>query len=232
MGEFHDDRFPGENEAYRVARDRLLAAEQDLRQRIEEVAELRRNLPPGGALKEDYVFDEGPADLAERENLRQTRFSELFADGKDSLVLYGFMYAPGGEPCPMCTAFLDSLNGASPHITDRVNLAVIAKAPIATIRDWARDRGWTSLRLLSSGGNSYNRDYIAERPDGSQLGVMNVFRRGADGIRHSYNSEMLYAAAAPGQHPRHMDLLWPLWNVFDLTADGRGTDWFPRPSYG
>ena len=27
-------------------------------------------------------------------------------------------------------------------------------------------------------------------------------------------------------HPRHNDLLWPLWAYFDLTPEGRG-DWFP-----
>ncbi len=233
MGRHHDDAFPGESEAYRAARDALLEAEQDLRQRVEEVAALRRALPVGGALKEDYVFQEGAADLADSETVRETRFSELFADGKDSLLLYSFMYVPGGDPCPMCTAFLDSLDGAAPHVADRVNLAVAAKAPVAAIRDWARGRGWGNLRLLSSGGTGYNADYIAERPDGTQLGVMNVFRRTADGIHHSHGSEMIYAGTAgDGQHPRHMDLIWPLWNLFDLTPDGRGTDWFPKTRYG
>jgi predicted dithiol-disulfide oxidoreductase (DUF899 family) len=232
MGKFHDDRFPGESEAYREARDELLVAEQALRRRVEEVAELRRRLPAGGRLKEDYVFEEGAADLADRDSVSETRFSSLFADGKQSLVIYSFMYAPGGDPCPMCTAFLDSLNGNAPHICDRINLAVIAKAPIGAIREWARGREWRNLRLLSSGGTTYNTDYITERPDGSQLPIINVFRQTDDGIHHTYNTEMIYAGAAEGQHPRHVDLVWPLWNVFDLTPDGRGADWFPKTSYG
>ena len=32
-------------------------------------------------------------------------------------------------------------------------------------------------------------------------------------------------------HARHIDLLWPLWNVLDLTPEGRGTDWYPKLSY-
>jgi predicted dithiol-disulfide oxidoreductase (DUF899 family) len=204
MGQFHEHRFPGESDGYREARDKLLAAETDLRRRIEAVAELRRSLPPGG-VAEDYVFEEGAADLSDRETVTRTKLSEL--------------------------AFLDGLNGSARHIGARANLAVVAKAPIGTIRDWARQRDWSNLRLLSSGGNSYNRDYLAETPDGAQWPLMNVFRKADGAIRHTYGTELFYAAPEPGQHPRHVDLLWPLWNVFDLTPDGRGTDWFPQVSY-
>ncbi len=157
--------------------------------------------------------------------------SGLFAPGKNSLVVYGFMYAPGGDPCPMCSAFLDSLNGNAVHIAQRVNLAVVAKAPIGTIRDWARARGWNNLRLLSSGGNSFNADYLAEAPNGSQWPIVNVFHKDDDGIHHRYASELFYASPEEGQHPRHVDLLWPLWNILDLTPDGRGTDWYPQVAY-
>ena len=231
MGQFHEHRYPGESDAYREARDRLLSAERELRRKVEEVAALRRELPVGGAVKQDYVFEEGAADLSDTRSVRQTRLSELFAPGRDSLVLYSFMYAPGGKACPMCTAFLDSLNGSAKHISQRVNLAVVAKAPIGTIRDFAAARGWTDLRLLSSGGNTYNADYFAETPDGNQWPLVNVFRRDADGIHHTYASELFFTSAEDGQHPRHIDILWPLWNVFDLTPDGRGTDCFPQTAY-
>ena len=67
--------------------------------------------------------------------------SALFEDGKDSLVVYSFMYAPEAEtPCPACTSLLDGLNGAALHIGQRVNLAVVAKSPVRRIRDWARQR--------------------------------------------------------------------------------------------
>jgi predicted dithiol-disulfide oxidoreductase (DUF899 family) len=51
-------RFPGESREYREARSRLLAAEIELRRMIERVAMQRRALPPGGAVPEDYVFEE------------------------------------------------------------------------------------------------------------------------------------------------------------------------------
>ena len=232
MGQFHDKHYPGEPAAYRAARDALLASEIELRRQVETVAAQRRQLPPGGPVKQDYVFAEGAADLTDRDTVRQTRLSELFEDGKDSLAIYSFMYAPDAEtPCPMCTALLDSLNGNAPHIARRMNLAVVAKAPIAKIRDWAAARGWHNLRLLSSGANSYNADYFAETPDGNQIPPLNLFARTAQGIVHAYATEMLYAPANGGQ-PRHMDMMWPLWNMLDLTPGGRGADWYPSYTYG
>ena len=197
---------------------------------------MKRSLPRGGRLKEDYVFDEGGAGTPDRESsdldtVRQTRFSELFAEGKDSLVVYSFMYPQAGTPCPICTAMLDGLDGNAQHIAQRVNLAVVAKAPIRTIREWGLARGWRNLRLLSSAHNTYNADYFAETPDGNQWPALNVFHKTGDGIRHFYNTELLYTPPEEGQDPRHVDLIWPLWNVFDLTPDGRGTTWYPSVSY-
>ena len=129
----------------------------------------------------------------------------------------------------MCTCFLDGLDGYVPHITQRVNLAIAAKSPIGRIREWAAQRGWEHLRLLSSGKNGYNADYFAETAEGQQMPVCNVFNRTATGIHHFYSSEMLYVPV--DGHPRHVDLLWPIWNFFDLTPEGRGTDWMAQLYY-
>lgn len=232
MGKFHEKRFPGESKTYRAARNKLLEAEMKLRKQLEEVAALRRQLPRGGKVKEDYLFEEGAPDLSDQSTVRQTRLSELFEAGKNSLIIYSFMFAPESEkPCPMCTSVLDGLNGSALHVGDRVNLAVVAKAPIQKIRDWARGRGWRNLRLLSSGKNTYNRDYFAEGDEWGQMPAINVFHKAKEGICHFYNAELLYAPSAKGQHPRHADLIWPLWNLFDLTPEGRGTDWYPKFSY-
>ncbi len=232
MGKFHSKEFPGEGETYRGARDELLEAEMKLRKHLEEVAALRRQLPRGGKVKEDYLFEEGAPDLSDQSIVRQTKLSELFEAGKNSLIIYSFMFAPDSEkPCPMCTSVLDSLNGSGLHVRDRVNFAVVAKAPVHKIRDWARGRGWKNLRLLSSGKNTYNRDYFAEGDQGGQMPAINVFQKSEEGIYHFYNAELFYVPAEKGQHPRHADLIWPLWNLFDLTPDGRGTDWYPRYSY-
>ena len=225
-------RFPGESASYRAARDELLAAERDLRKQVEQVAQLRRKLPLGGELPEDYAFEEGAANLADITAVVSVKLSDLFRKGIDTLALYNFMYGPEmKQACPMCTSFLDSLNGTAPHAGQRLNLAVVAKSPIGRIREFARGRGWHNLRLLSSARNTYNRDYHGETADGGQLPVFNIFVRRDGKIYHSYSTELVFAPPEPGQNERHIDMMWPLWNLLDLTPEGRGADWYPRLSY-
>jgi len=214
-------KFPNESKAYRSARNKLLRAEIALRKKTEAVAALRRKLPAGGEVAQDYVFDSEKGPL---------RLSQLFERG-DTLVAYSFMYSPKMvKACPMCTSMLDGLNGNAQHIAQRTNLVVIAKSPLARIREYARGRGWSNLRLLSSENNSYNRDYFGESADGSQMPILNVFRKGKT-IRHCYATELLFAKSAPGQNARHVDPLWPLWNLLDFTPEGRGSDWYPKLEY-
>jgi predicted dithiol-disulfide oxidoreductase (DUF899 family) len=219
-------RFPNEPDEYRAARDALTRAETELTRRAEEVAALRRSLPIGGTVPEDYVFTEGPADLAADGPTRQVRLSELFGD-HEALLLYSFMYGPDMQrPCQMCTSLLDGLDGAAPDVQERAGFAVVAKSPIDRLRQYARERGWVNLRLVSSAGTSYNRDYHGENDEG-QVSRMNVFTRGGGEIRHFWASEQ--SEAFPGQEPRHVDAVWPLWNLLDLTPGGRG-DWHPAYS--
>ena len=229
----HSVRFPNEDSRYREARNALLEAEMALRKNMENVAALRRQLPLGGALPEDYVFEEGPADLNDPKTVRKIRLSELFHPSKDTLVLYSYMYGPKmKEPCVSCTSMLDALNGTARHATQRINLAVTAKSPLERIRTFARERGWNDLRLLSSHGNTYNRDYHGEDGKEGQLPSLNVFVRRNGEIRHFYHTELLFAPSEPGQDGRHIDLIWPLWNLFDFTPEGRGTNWYPKLRYG
>ena len=106
-----------------------------------------------------------------------------------------------------------------------------AKAPIERILTFAAERGWRGLRLLSTGGTTYNRDYWAETADGEQQPMLNVFHRDADTIRHFWGSELFYAPEDAGQDQRHVGTLEPLWNLFDLTPEGRPTDWYEQLSY-
>jgi len=228
----HSHRFPNESDAYRSARDELLRAEINLRRNIEEVAALRRKLPLGGKIPQDYVFDEGPTDLESFGAVCQTRLSELFSPGKDSLVLYSYMYGPAmATPCVSCTSILDGLNGTAPHVSQRVNFAVVAKSPLERIRTIARERHWRNLRLLSSAKNSYNQDYYGEDAKGNQRPSLNVFVLRDGGIYHFFHTELMFVPGEPGQDPRHVDIIWPLWNVFDFTPEGRGEKWYPRLSY-
>ena len=238
--------FPGESAEYRAARDRLLGEEIELRRAMEAVAAARRALPRGGAVPEDYVFQELGVDGAATD----VRLSHLFGPGKDSLVIYSFMFPrdPGDErpgptagrtallplaegPCPSCVAFLDQLEGAAEHATQQINLAVVAKAPLPRIVAYAEERGWRRLRLLSAAANSYNRDYLAETAEGHQRPMLNVFHRNGETIRHFWGSELFYAPSDAGQDPRHVGTLEPVWNLFDLTPEGRPTDWDEQLHY-
>jgi predicted dithiol-disulfide oxidoreductase (DUF899 family) len=229
-----DTRFPGESGDYRRARNQLLESEIELRRAIERVAAQRRTLPPGGPVPEDYRFE----DVAESGG--EVSFSELFEPGKDTLVIYSFMFprwsgdtrpGPDGEtgklplaetPCPSCTSILDSLDGAARHLRQRLNLAVVAKSGPERIRTFARERGWRNLRLLSSRNNTYNRDYHAESGEGDQIPILNVFVRDGEGLRHSWATELMFAPRDEGEDPRHVDSIWPIWSVLDMTPQGRG----------
>jgi len=231
-----DVRFPGESEEYRQARNRLREAEAESRRAIEQLAAQRRALPPGGVVPDDYRFED-----ASDGNV--VRFSELFDAGKDTLVIYSFMFPrysgdsrPGpaeGEtarlplaetPCASCTSILDSLDGAAPHLAQRLNLVVVAKSDPGRIRAFAHERGWRHLRLLSSRKNTYNRDYNAETPEGEQMPMLNVFVRDGDRFHHTWASELMYAPRDEGLEARHVDSIWPIWNVLDLAPGGRGTE--------
>jgi predicted dithiol-disulfide oxidoreductase (DUF899 family) len=227
----HKIRFPGESDSYRAARDKLLAAEIELRRTVESVAAQRRKLPLGGEVPQDYVFEELiRADAVEKK--RAVRMSDLFVDGKDTLILYSFMYGPEvARPCPLCTSIIDALDGEAPHVVQRANLAVVAKSPIKRIGEFAAERGWRHLRFLSSEGSSYNHDYQGENATGDQMPALNVFVRREDKIYHSYSTELLFAPAEPGQDGRHVDMIWPLWNLLDLTPEGRGQKWTPKLAY-
>jgi len=124
------------------------------------------------------------------------------------------------------------LNGTAKHATQRINLTVVAKSPLQRIRAVARERGWHNLRLLSSHGNTYNQDYFGENEKEDQRPSLNVFVRRDGKIHHFYHTELLFAPKEPGQDGRHVDMIWPLWSLFDFTPEGRGKDWYPKLKYG
>ncbi len=238
--------FPNESAAYRAARDRLLTLEIELRRAMEAVAAARRELPPGGEIREDYVFQGKRPDGTHGD----VRLSELFAPGRDSLVIYSMMFPrhpsddrPGPTtgatarlplaegPCPSCVAMVDQFDGAEPHVAPRVNMVIVAKTPLPRLLAFGEERGWRHLRLLSSARNTFNRDYGAETEVGNQMPMLNVFHREGGVIRHFWGSEMLYAPSDPGQDPRHVGTLEPLWNIFDLVPEGRGGDWNEQLEY-
>ncbi len=215
-------RIKHEGAEYRAARTRLLAEEIRLRRHIEQVAELRRALPPGGLVEGDYRF-EGEAG--------ETDVLGLFGD-KQTLLVYSYMFGPERQqPCPMCTCMLGPVDQNAADIEQNIALAVVARSPLDRLLAVKQERGWRGLKLYSDLNGNYSRDYLGLEADGSEAGVTNVFTRRDGAIRHFWMGEMTQETADPGQDQRDQPELAPLWNVLDLTPKGRGPRWYPKLRY-
>ena len=205
-----DPVYPNESRAYREARNALLEEEKALIRKVKAVAELRRQLPAGGRLKDDYVFiGANDDDLGE-----EVRFSELFGD-KQTLLLYSFMFGPSWDhPCPSCTSLVDGFDRAAISVTRHAALTVVAKAPAAKLNAWAKSRGWSHIRLVSAERNAYLRDYRCADDDSDETlkPIMHVFTKQSGAIHHFWASEM---------EGNHVDMVWAYWNLMDMTPEGR-----------
>jgi predicted dithiol-disulfide oxidoreductase (DUF899 family) len=220
-------RLPHESDGYRKIRQELLDAEIALREQTIAVAALRRELPLDTVV-DDYVFERGPADLDRDEPVEQVHLSELFTDPDKPLIVYHFMYGEAqSQPCPMCSMWLDGFNGIVRHVTQRASLVVVAAAPIAQLRGYARHRGWSNLPLLSSASCTFKADLQTQTPEGGQRPAISVFSKADDGtVRHFYTGEATLDENTWGG----LDPYCPVWNLFDLTPPGRG-NWTPQLEY-
>jgi predicted dithiol-disulfide oxidoreductase (DUF899 family) len=202
-------RYPNESREYRAARASLLKDEQELVQKLKSVAALRRSLPLGGQLKEDYVFEwanDGKVG-------KKVRFSELFED-KNTLLLYSWMYGPNWDhPCPSCTSLMDGFDRTWYSVSKHAAFVAIAKASPDQINAWAKHRGWSQIPLISGYDSPFQADYKCQgESDDMQWPVMHVFRRQDGKMFHFWATEVL---------TNHVDTVWPYWNLMDLTPEGR-----------
>jgi len=110
-----------------------------------------------------------------------------------------------------------------------VNATVVARSPIERLVAFKKERGWRNLRLYQDLNGAYSKDYFGVAPDGSDIPAYNVFTRQGGTIRHFWGGEM--TEGDPGQDPRGAPDLSPLWNILDVTPEGRGTDWYPKLDY-
>ncbi len=175
-GTFRQTNLPNEPADYLAKREELRLAEIELMRQRERVAELRRRLPQGATVQ-DYAFQEGPANLDDGDTpTRTVRLSELFTLPDRAVVIYHLMYGKKQtKPCPMCTAWIDGLNGVADHLAQNLNLAVVAAADMPVLRAHSRARGWKKLRLLSAGSNTFKYDLGSEDREGNQDSTISVF---------------------------------------------------------
>jgi predicted dithiol-disulfide oxidoreductase (DUF899 family) len=222
-------RLRNESSDYVAAREQLRLAEIELMRHREQVAAMRRELPLG-PLVEDYVFEEGPASLdAGDAPVQRVRLSELFSGPSRPLIVYQLMYGKlQTTPCPMCTLWIDGFNAIAHHLAQNVDFAIAAAADIPALRAHARARGWHNLRLLSCGASTFKYDLASEDAAGEQDSTISVFQRdAAGGVHHTYTA---HPRMADDIDQRGIDLLNPVWNLMDLTPQGRG-DWYAELTY-
>ena len=119
--------------------------------------------------------------------MRTVRLSELFTAAGRPLVIQHLMYRKRQtKPCPMCTAWIDGINGVAHHIAQNVDFAIVAAADPAALRAHARARGWNRLRLLSAGDSTFKYDLGSEDREGNQDSTISVFTRDSDGARSPF----------------------------------------------
>jgi predicted dithiol-disulfide oxidoreductase (DUF899 family) len=209
--------MPKASEAYHDQREKLRLAERALIEQCEAVAVLRRALPDGPVVR-DYEFE----DVHDG----SVRLSQLFATDKPELAIYHLMYfADEDDFCPMCTLWLDGMNGVAHHIAQRANIAVASRAPAKRLREWAEKRGWHRLRLLSDRGPDFAIDTGAQDEDGRPDSTVIVFKKHGSEIRHIYTGRPFIDGKQ-----RNLDLLCPVWHTLDLLPSGRG-EWFASNDY-
>lgn len=140
------------------ARKRHLIEEKKFTRQRDQLSQARRELP-WEPVENEYVF-EGPKG-------RRT-LTELF-DGRRQLVIYHAMFDPASASdrtpwtkdaaCPICSFWLDNLNGMAVHLTHReVTPIAVSRAPYPKIEAYRKRMGWT-FDWYSSGGSDFNRDF-------------------------------------------------------------------------
>jgi predicted dithiol-disulfide oxidoreductase (DUF899 family) len=214
-------RHPNESEEYRRARQELLVEEVELRRHAERVASLRRDLPSGGEVPDDYRFvAEDGSDVS---------LTDLFGE-RDTLIIYSYMFGPQREaPCPMCTSLMGGLDHKIADIRQRVAIAFTARSPIDRLIEAKASRGWSDLPVYSDTSGDYTRAYVSA--EDADMPGYNVFTRRDGVIRHFWSDEITGDMADPGQDPRGAVEMDPLWLLLDTSPEGRGTDWYPDLTY-
>jgi predicted dithiol-disulfide oxidoreductase (DUF899 family) len=214
--------FPGASEAYRKAREALLAEEIEFRRHMTRLGEQRRALPPGPVVTKDYRFKDA--------NGNDVGLRDLFGD-HDTLVAYLWMYGPQrARPCPMCTNWLGAVNGNAVDIKQRVALKILGRSTVERQKAFAMERNWHDLDFVQV-GDDFAKDLNLIMPDGSEMAGIYVLKRDGDEVRLFWSSGMEMEMADPGQDPRDAPDIASLWSILDLTPEGRPDKWYPKLEY-
>jgi predicted dithiol-disulfide oxidoreductase (DUF899 family) len=190
---------------WEAARDELLVKEKEATRALDALAAERRRLPMV-KIEKEYLFQGPDGDVS---------LVDLF-DGRRQLVIYHFMFAPGGDPCTGCSSFTDNI-GDLAHLHARdTSLALIARAPLAEIQAFKERMGWT-VPWVSSYDSDFNHDFGVSSDAGEGF-ALSVFLRDGDSVYRSYVTSS-----------RGVDRLRMDFNLLDLTPLGRQEEWEDSP---
>jgi predicted dithiol-disulfide oxidoreductase (DUF899 family) len=205
-----------------AARKVLLAAEKEFSRQRDALSARRRELP-WVKVEKNYVFD-GPKG---KESL-----SDLFR-GKNQLIVYHFMLAPGWEEgCRGCSYLGDHFDGPQAHLAARdVAFTAVSRAPLPEIEAFKKRMGWR-FEWVSSNSSDFNFDYhvsfkkdakssgkvdynygLREFPSDEGPGLSVFYKNAAREIFHTYST-----------YARGLDILLGAYNFLDLTPKGRNED--------
>ncbi|MFX1706783.1 thioredoxin family protein [Chitinophaga sp. CC14] len=137
------------SEEWLEARKKFLQKEKEYTRLRDELTRERMALP-WEKVEKNYVFD-GPEG--------KVTLSDLF-DGRSQLIIQHFMFGPHEkEGCVGCSFAADSINGVLPHLEHHdVSIAVISRAPLATLEAFRKRMDW-HFNWVSSEGSDFNYDY-------------------------------------------------------------------------
>lgn len=210
-------------EKWLTSRTELLDREKELSRLRDAVAAERRSLPMV-RIEQDYVF-EGPQG--------SVGLVDLF-EGRRQLIVYHFMWRSADDDgCPSCSCLADSIGHlAHLHACD-TSLALVSRAPLASIERFRERMGWT-VPWYSSLASQFNYDFHATQDENvapveynyldkaaleragltvflaGDAHAASVFLRDGDEVFHTYST-----------YARGLDLMVGTYNYLDLTPLGR-----------
>jgi predicted dithiol-disulfide oxidoreductase (DUF899 family) len=191
---------------WQAARDELLVKEKQATRALDALAAERRRLPVV-AVEKDYDL-QGPDG--------KVGFADLF-DGRRQLIVYHFMFGPGGDQCTGCSSFTDNIADLT-HLRARdTSFALVSRAPYDEIRAFKDRMGWT-VPWFSSFGSDFNYDFGVST-DRGEMFALSVFVRDGESVYRSYVTSS-----------RGVDRLRLDFNLLDLTPFGRQEVWEDSPA--
>ena len=187
--------------------EQIAALDKEVRERLEQIAELRR--AEGPEVISDYVL--------KGKDGSDVPLSSLFGDKQDLIVIHNM-----GRSCPYCTLWADGFNGVAQHLADRAAFVVVSPDAPEAQAAFAAGRGWR-FPMLSNADSGFTEamGYTTEH-EGKTWATpgYSTFRRKDDGSI----ARIAHAPFGPG------DPYCGTWHLFDLLEGGCG-EWHPKFSY-